>query len=334
MRTNIQTTMRPLATRARTALWSRIPMVILIVLLLSGQAYALWMPWATEPDKIKKCIDDVWKAFLSGNRGLLEENLVTGPSSQTFIAQELDFIRKMGVVDFYFRFRNIKVDQVKNEWAWVTLDKIARLRNGAKMNTSTVMVFKKVDGFWKLYTNPKTMRERRKDGVVRKNIQWQAGVNRAPSVSATPKSNNNGFQWVKGPVTGSPREDIKDRSSQSKGNDGTDKTAIVQNGWTVKKNDKSGANTSNTSNTWTAEAIPKAEPKQTNYAAQNKPPKAIINWVNPKDSKNKTHNKPIVSTTDPKRQAPDPESTSNGWTIKKGPEPTLMDVIKNHGKLR
>lgn len=330
MPTIIQTGKRFLTNRGPMGPIRPIAMIILVVLLLAGQAHALWMPWATEPDKIKKCIDDVWKAFLSGNRGLLEENLVTGPSSQTFIAQELDFIRKMGVVDFYFRFRNIKVDRVKNEWAWVTLDKIARLRNGARMNTSTVMVFKKVDGFWKLYTNPKTMSDRRKEAVVRKEIKWNSGSGVTTSEPSGPKARNNGFQWVKGPITGAPREEIKS-SDQSLTASASDKTAVVQNGWAVTKLDESGAK--KPSGQWTAEPITKGEdqPKTT----EAKPPKAEFKWANPSGNPDMDPGKPMAAaaTSEPRKEQ-DSESTSNGWTIKKGPAPTLMDVIKNHEKLK
>lgn len=269
--------------------------VIIMVLFLAaaGPAHCLWMPWATEADKIKKTIDDVWRALLAGNRIALEENLVSGPSSKVFIEQELDFIRKMRVRSFYFRFRQIKIDNVKNQWAWVALDKIAALANGSRMSASTVMVFKKEDGFWKLYTNPKTMRARKKEDDERKAEHSGDSDLRAPKKPKTTPAS--GFQWSKGPAPNPIQEKAGGEESEDSG-------AMTASNITVESQGKSIDN----------QKLPSrkgaVEPANT---------KAFFKWE--KEPMNTA-----ASSNRPKKHAQRERASvqsSGGWTVEKGPAP-------------
>lgn len=262
-------------------------------------AFGLWMPWATESDKIRKTIDEVWRALLTGNRAALMENLVTGPSSKIFIEQELDYIRKMRVGNFHFRFRNIKIDRVKNEWAWVSLDKIATLPYGAKQTTSTVMVFKKEDGFWKLYTNPKTMKKRRQERLEGQETMDTAKVDRNKAPQAAPSS---GFQWTKGPPTKQAREKTLKESK-----------ATNPPGFTAKAIDKDNQ-------------APKPGDNPVKAAAWQPPPKgkkkAFFKWEKEPVKQKKAWGKPQMKANKP---VPSKES-SGGWTVEKGPAPKPAEV--------
>src|SRR5512141_2777994 len=38
-------------------------------------AFGLWLPWATEEQKVKKTLDDVWQALIANDQALLKKQI-------------------------------------------------------------------------------------------------------------------------------------------------------------------------------------------------------------------------------------------------------------------
>jgi len=114
-------------------------------------AAALWLPWASEENKVKKALTDVFQALVSNDRRTLSE-LVKGNAVQRFIDQEQNQIKSLGVKQYECRITRINLDDVGKSWAFVEYEKTATLSNGEKMTSAASSVFQKIEGDWRLLT--------------------------------------------------------------------------------------------------------------------------------------------------------------------------------------
>jgi hypothetical protein len=117
----------------------------------ASPAFAIWLPWASEEDKVKKALTDVFQALVTNDRRTLSD-LVKGNASQRFIDQEREQIRNLAVKQYQCRVLRMNIDQVQKAWAFVEYNKIATLADGKQLTTAGSSVFRKIDGDWKLLT--------------------------------------------------------------------------------------------------------------------------------------------------------------------------------------
>ncbi|GEM_PF-1503627 len=210
----------PIFRRRPVIAWAAALIVCAAVLSAVAPAHGLWMPWATEIDKIKKVISEIWVALLAGNETALKKHL-DGTRAKSFTDQERDRIVRLNIRDYKFRIRRANVDNLKQEWAWIALDRIAIMAHGGVRTMSSMMVFRKVDGDWKLHIGDKKPRKKKeepekeasslsgKTGTTQKRVPGpgtvsatkQVGPVKTPNISA-------GRQWQKGPVPGEGPENV------------------------------------------------------------------------------------------------------------------------------
>ncbi|MDQ7783486.1 MAG: hypothetical protein RDU20_11430 [Desulfomonilaceae bacterium] len=130
-------------------LGTRISLLIGLVLLATTPATALWLPWATERDRVQKIASDVWKALARND--LTTVNLyVSGDGVENFVQQEINLIKNLQITDYECHVRNFQLDAVSGTRAIVVLEKIATQRNGRQVIRTDMSVFGKVDGQWKI----------------------------------------------------------------------------------------------------------------------------------------------------------------------------------------
>jgi formylmethanofuran dehydrogenase subunit E-like metal-binding protein len=146
--------------------------------------HALWLPWAKEEDKVKKVVEDVWKALLWNDKKSLKE-IVAGPAAQVFVDQQVADIKKNNVKKYECRFKSVNVDRVQGKIAFAEYSRIATLGDGRVVTESLVSVVEKIGGQWKLLPGHK-----KKDNASNKKTNLLSNTLRQPAVSnASPASN-------------------------------------------------------------------------------------------------------------------------------------------------
>jgi hypothetical protein len=120
--------------------------------------YGLWLPWAKEEDKVKKAVEDVWKALIWNDKKLLKE-IVAGPAAQAFVDQQMAVIKNNGIKNYQCQFKNVTVDKVQGKIAFAEYYKIATLNNGSTVSESVLSAVEKIDGQWKMTQGHKSKKE-------------------------------------------------------------------------------------------------------------------------------------------------------------------------------
>lgn len=128
-----------------------------VVCVLATPSLGLWLPWATEQDKVKQTLNEIYKALIANDRKMLDECLV-GVGTAQFIEYEQSLIKRMKVKEYDCKPRSIQIDPGSGAWAFVDLEKIAKLENGDTFTQRSMVALKKVAGLWRLLIEP-----RRKD---------------------------------------------------------------------------------------------------------------------------------------------------------------------------
>jgi hypothetical protein len=125
--------------------------VLWVVGMLCGPTlcHALWLPWAKEEDKVKKVVEDVWKALLWNDKKSLKE-IIGGPAAQVFVDQQVADIKKNNVKKYQCRFKSVNVDRVQGKIAFAEYSRIATLGDGRVVTDNLVSVVEKIGGQWKL----------------------------------------------------------------------------------------------------------------------------------------------------------------------------------------
>ncbi len=118
-------------------------------------AFGLWLPWATEEQKVKKTLSDVWQALIANDQTLLKQR-VAGTGAKLFIEQERQRIKTFNIKSYDCNIKSVKVDPTTKTWAFVEYETVARLGDGNKMAVGTLSVLQKIGGDWKLLTGFKT----------------------------------------------------------------------------------------------------------------------------------------------------------------------------------
>lgn len=146
---------------------------------LALPARALWLPWASDQDKVMKALTDVFQALVTNNRRTLSD-LVKGNAVQRFIDQEQEQIKALGVKQYQCRIKRFNIDQSQKTWAFVEYEKTATLANGKQLTSAGSSVFRKIDGDWKLLTGI-----RGKLSAARKKAHTQKGETQGQADDAT-----------------------------------------------------------------------------------------------------------------------------------------------------
>jgi hypothetical protein len=118
-------------------------------------AFGLWLPWATEEQKVKKTLDDVWQALIANDQVLLKKQLA-GSGAKLFIDQERQKIKNFNIKSYECKVKSVKIDPTTKTWAFVEYETVAKLGDGKKMSVGTLSVLQKIGGNWKLLAGIKT----------------------------------------------------------------------------------------------------------------------------------------------------------------------------------
>lgn len=122
-------------------------LVMTCTVAVSGNCFAYWLPWASEGDKVKKTLREIWQALLNDDKRTARQYL-DGNAVDFFIQQELDQIKQLGIKKFDFEIGQVSISQAGASFAYVKFDKIAQLKDGNEMKTGSLGVFRKVGDMW------------------------------------------------------------------------------------------------------------------------------------------------------------------------------------------
>jgi hypothetical protein len=143
-------------------------------------AHALWLPWAKEEDKVKKAVEDVWKALIWNDKKSLK-GIVAGPAAQVFLDQQAADIKKNNVKKYECRFKSVNVDRVKGKIAFAEYARIATLADGRTVTDNLISVVEKIDGQWKLLPGHKNKNKNKQEATGGKKGELLGNALRQPA---------------------------------------------------------------------------------------------------------------------------------------------------------
>jgi hypothetical protein len=118
-------------------------------------AFGLWLPWATEEQKVKKTLNDVWQALIVNDQATLKQSLA-GTGAKLFVDQERQKIKRFNIKSYDCKIKSVKIDPASKAWAFVEYETVANLGNGKKLPMGSLAVLQKIGGEWKFLTGIKT----------------------------------------------------------------------------------------------------------------------------------------------------------------------------------
>jgi hypothetical protein len=156
----------------------------LAVLLLFAQspAWGLWLPWATEQDKIQRTLNDVWQGLVANNLAALQ-HILGGNGVGSFIKQETDLIKSQGIKNYNCTVKKIQYDPTTGSWAFVEYEKTATMEDSNEVTTAALAVLQKTGGQWKMIASTK---DRRKAEQKEKKAQQERERQAAADALAPP----------------------------------------------------------------------------------------------------------------------------------------------------
>jgi len=140
-----------------------------LVAIVSGAraAYGLWLPWASEQDKISKKLNDIWSALVNKDKRALRQYL-SGKGTQAFIDQEGQIIKTFKITGYHCTVKRVQFDPSSKNWAFVEFERIGSTKGGTKKTDRLLRVMKKEGREWKLLTDVKRHRDHRARQQTRK----------------------------------------------------------------------------------------------------------------------------------------------------------------------
>ncbi len=118
-------------------------------------AFGFWLPWASEEQKVKKTLNDVWQALIANDQVLLKRSLA-GTGAKLFIDQERQKIKSLNIKSYDCTIKSVKIDPATKAWAFVEYETVANLGGGKKLPSGSLAVLQKIGGEWKFLTGVKT----------------------------------------------------------------------------------------------------------------------------------------------------------------------------------
>ena len=122
------------------------------IVMESAPAFGLWLPWASEQDKIKKVVSDVWEGLAANDRALLNKSL-TGKNPDWFIDVYRRQIETLGIQKYKCNFDTITIDSRQDTTAYVIYETVATMKDGSLWPSKIMSTVGKVNGEWKLVTD-------------------------------------------------------------------------------------------------------------------------------------------------------------------------------------
>jgi hypothetical protein len=145
-------------------------------------AFGLWLPWATEEQKVKKTVDDVWQGLIANDQVLLNKQ-IAGNGAKLFIDQERQKIKTFNIKSYECKIKSVKIDPTSKAWAFVEYETVAKLGDGKKMTVGTLSVLQKIGGNWKFLAGFKTQGTA---GQIPKQVSPSAVPGKTDAQSAKP----------------------------------------------------------------------------------------------------------------------------------------------------
>ncbi|MEW6348395.1 MAG: hypothetical protein AB1646_04995 [Thermodesulfobacteriota bacterium] len=127
----------------------------------SGVAFGFSLPWLSEDSAIERALNKIWYAIIQHDEKNLRAYYLTGLTVDTFLKQETDEITRMGTREITCTIKQVQLDPVSKQWAWVDFEKSAQLKSGHTLGTRSFVVMKKENGYWKLFTGASTRQNAR-----------------------------------------------------------------------------------------------------------------------------------------------------------------------------
>jgi len=165
----------------RTAATPRFLTLVAAIALLLTQtpAWGLWLPWATEQDKIQKTLNDVWQGLVENNLVALQ-HILAGNGIGSFVQQESDLVKSQGIKKYNCTVKKIQFDPTTGSWAFAEYEKTATMGDDNEVTTNALAVLQKIGGQWKMIARTK---DRRKAAEKKKTMEEERS--RATAVGAT-----------------------------------------------------------------------------------------------------------------------------------------------------
>jgi hypothetical protein len=160
----------------------RLVVAFSLVAITSGApaVYGLWLPWASEQDKISKKLNDIWSALVNKDERALRRYL-SGNGAQAFIDQEQQLIKIFKIKGYQCTVKRVQFDPSTKKWAFVEFERVGSTEGGTEKTDRLLRVMKKEGREWKLLTDVK----RRGDRQVRRQTRpGKAGENKKKSQPA------------------------------------------------------------------------------------------------------------------------------------------------------
>lgn len=134
----------------------RIVVALCLVTIISGAptAFGLWLPWASEEDKISKQLNDIWTALVHKDQRALRQYL-SGKGAQAFIDQERQIIKTFKIKGYHCTVNRVQFDPSTKKWAFVEFERVGSTEDGGEKTDRLLRVMKKVGSQWKLLTDVK-----------------------------------------------------------------------------------------------------------------------------------------------------------------------------------
>lgn len=153
---------------------ARTVLALSLVAIVSGApaAYGLWLPWASDQDKIGKKLNDIWSALVNNNERALRQYL-SGKGTQAFIDQERQIIKTFKITGYHCTVKRVQFDPSTKNWAFVEFERIGSTKGGTEKTDRLLRIMKKEGREWKLITDVKRHRDRRAGQQTRKGTVGQ-----------------------------------------------------------------------------------------------------------------------------------------------------------------
>ncbi len=126
-------------------------LTVAVVSFGSLKAHALWLPWATDKDKIEKRLGEIWAALIARDRQLLKR-IIVGDGVEQFIDHELDQIQTLKIKKYESKVNSVQIDRASGSFAFVDFERTGTTEDGKKIVSRFFKAFKKVGEDWKLMT--------------------------------------------------------------------------------------------------------------------------------------------------------------------------------------
>lgn len=174
-----------ISTPSSTAAGFTVAVIVLCVISWTGQAFALWLPWASERQKIERSLNQIWSSLIDKDDYYLGL-YITGSRPSTFVEDERKAIKAQRIEEVRIRVKNVRFDPRTGRMAFVVFEKTGVRDDGKEISETFMRVMKKEGGEWRLITDaPRTRsdKERKKKRMRIERVKSQTYGN--PEVGVT-----------------------------------------------------------------------------------------------------------------------------------------------------